>query len=116
MRTTKQIGDLGEDIAARYLMRKGYRIRERNYRAMHGEIDIIAEKDGMVIFVEVKTRTNMKYGTPAEAVNAQKQRMLLKTAYAYLKGAACAVRFDVIEVLYRKETAYIHHIENAFGE
>lgn len=116
MATTKEIGTFGESAACRYLRKNGYMIHERNYRIRSGEIDIIAEKDGVLVFAEVKTRKTVKYGMPAEFVDIRKQRKIIRTAYYYLHGRQCAVRFDVIEVLYRNKTAYIHHIENAFGE
>ncbi len=116
MKSTKQIGDFGERAAQRYLIQKGYIIHERNYRIRGGEIDIIAEKDDTLVFVEVKTRKNTNYGMPSEAVDMRKRRRIIKAAYYYLHGAQRTVRFDVIEVLYRGKTAYIHHIEDAFWE
>lgn len=116
MTRTKQIGDFGEDIAFRYLQDKGYIIKDRNFSTRFGEIDIIAEKDDVLIFVEVKTRKNADYGRPAEFVDLRKQRRIIQSAYMYLNGEDKAVRFDVIEVLYRREKTYINHIENAFME
>jgi putative endonuclease len=116
MTRTKQIGDFGEDTAFRYLQDKGYIIKDRNFSTRFGEIDIIAEKDDVLIFVEVKTRKNADYGRPAEFVDLWKQRRIIQSAYMYLNGEDKAVRFDVIEVLYRREKTYINHIENAFME
>ena len=71
--TKQQIGKIGEDLATKYLSSSGYRILERNYRGKQGEIDIIATEKNKIIFVEVKARTNLKYGRPAEAVTKTKQ-------------------------------------------
>jgi putative endonuclease len=109
----KIIGAIGEDAAAKYLARKGYTIRERNFRCRTGEIDIIATKDGVLSFIEVKTRQNFNYGRPCEAVTRNKQRNIKMSAEYYLKQLqrrGCQefnVRFDVVEVV-------IRHTENAF--
>ena len=117
-----EIGNIGEHKASNYLKNHGYKIRERNFRAKTGEIDIIAEKNGVTAFVEVKTRTQEIYGIPAEAVNYYKQKNIIKTANVYLMryGFEKVCRFDVIEVFLTKNIfgykAKINHIENAFGE
>lgn len=113
---TKKIGDFGEDAACRFLKQNGYDIIGRNYCTRYGEIDIIAEKGEYIVFVEVKTRKNAVYGLPSEFVGTLKRERIIKSAYQYLDGRDAAVRFDVIEVIYRQKTAYIRHIENAFGE
>ena len=84
MATKQKVGKLGEDIATKYLNCTGYRILERNFRGKQGEIDIIATEQNQIIFVEVKARTNVKYGRPAEAVNSQKQAHIVKTAQYYV--------------------------------
>ena len=70
MRYRKNVGDSGEDFAARILEESGYQIIERNYSTRYGEIDIIAFRDGVLHFIEVKTRTGMEYGFPSEAITA----------------------------------------------
>lgn len=116
----KQIGKIGEHKAATYLKNHGYTIKERNFRGKTGEIDIIAEKEGILAFVEVKSRLGSVYGTPAEAVNFYKRSNITKTAQLYLQklGFECDCRFDVIEVMLIKNVfgyrAKINHIENAF--
>ncbi len=80
----KEKGSRGEDRAAAYLNRQGYRILERNYRGKTGEIDIIAEKDGTLHFVEVKTRTSEDLGEPLEAIDRRKLGHILRTAEMYL--------------------------------
>jgi len=102
----KQIeGKVGEIEAAIYLKEKGYTIICMNFKCMKGEIDIIAEKDGTVIFVEVKTRTSKKYGEAREAVNKEKQKHIYETARYFLyktKMEYFLTRIDVIEVYFYK--------------
>lgn len=82
-RRNQKIGAWGEGVAAQYLEEHGYKIAARNARTPHGEIDIVAEKDGISIFVEVKTRTSSKYGPPEMAVTTRKQEHMLTTAEYY---------------------------------
>ena len=84
MRYRKNIGDCGEDFAVRVLTEAGYCILERNYTVKYGEIDIIAMKDGVLHFIEVKTRTGIEYGYPSEAVTEEKQRKIRRVAEGYL--------------------------------
>lgn len=114
------VGKIGEQKAAIYLKNHGYKIEERNYRSKSGEIDIIAKKDEMLIFAEVKTRMQGIYGSPAEAVNFRKRKNITETALCYLMKNCldCPCRFDIIEVVMKKNVfgynAAINHIENAF--
>lgn len=115
MFTTKNIGDSGEEIAANYLIEKGYEIIERNFRTNVGEIDIIAAHDGFIVFVEVKTRLNDKFGYGADAVGFHKRNKINQVACQYIAKRRLynqSVRFDVIEVY--TEDKRIEHIENAF--
>lgn len=113
------IGKFGEDIASKYLEAKGYKIKERNYRTFLGEIDIVCEYKGNIIFVEVKTRRSNKFGSPEEAVNFIKQQKIIKNALCYLskyhlwKKNCC---FDVISISIsnHKDIKRIKHIRNAF--
>ena len=110
MDNRKLIGDAGEDFAAKILALKGYHILERNYRCRAGEIDIIAERCGELIFVEVKTRQTDQFGRPAESVTVEKQRHMRNTASCYLKSrgnSLSSISFQVIEVLFNQ-------IEHAF--
>ena len=96
-----RLGQEGERIAADYLLKKGYRIIERNYRFHRNEIDIIALHGRTLCFVEVKTRLSSAKGHPAEAVTLPKQREILKAARAYLALYAdgeCDCRFDVVAI------------------
>ena len=118
MRHKKTVGESGEDIAARYLSGRGYRIVEKNWSIREGEIDIIATKDEMLIFIEVKSRRFTGYGTGEEAITPLKKKRLINIAKAYLEytGRNCACRFDVISVLFneRGRLKEINHIEEAF--
>ena len=112
------LGRRGEDVAVHFLCARGYQIRERNFRIRGGEIDIIAEIDGAIIFAEVKTRCNKGFARAADAVDAAKQKRIIKTAMTYLaknKLGECPCRFDVLEV-YKKpnELFEIEHIRDAF--
>jgi putative endonuclease len=112
-----KIGAQGEEIAARFLLSKKYEILDRNYRCRHGEIDIIARRKNVLIFIEVKTRRSCAFGSPLEAVSLKKQRSISSVAQAYLQHnrlSSSAARFDVIAVLLGSGTPEIEHIENAF--
>ncbi|HEY8766925.1 MAG TPA: YraN family protein [Dehalococcoidia bacterium] len=110
-------GDLGERLAVQHLVAKGYRIREQNYRCAEGEIDIIAETDGLVAFVEVKCRRGALMGTAAEGVTPAKQRRLVSLAEAYASehAAGSALRIDVIAIDFAPDGRLLSlaHHENA---
>ena len=110
----KKLGEKGEKIARLYLEKNGWKILEKNYKTPFGEIDIIAEKDETVAFIEVKTRLSDIYGAPSEAVsNMRKLRYIRGVNYYFAnKIIDCTVRFDIIEVLKDE----VNHIENAFGQ
>ena len=114
MQNKRTLGSKYEEIAANELMKKGYKILERNYRCHKGEIDIIASKDGFIVFVEVKYRGTDAKGQPYEAVDYNKQRAISAVAAHYLTVKVGSVdvpcRFDVISILNDKT----EHIENAF--
>ena len=97
----KKVGDHGEDFAAEILEDAGYQILERNYRTRVGEIDIIAIRDGVLHFIEVKTRTEHDFGYPADAVTEEKQRSIRRSAECYLAGRHAvwrSVSLDVMEI------------------
>ena len=109
----REFGAEGEAAARDYLVAHGARILEMNYRRPTGEIDIIAKKGRIILFVEVKRRTTLRFGRPAEAVNAAKRRHIRNTALLYLQEKRqmdARVRFDIIEIM----PDGINHIENAF--
>lgn len=112
------IGNIGENAAADYLREAGYDILARKYRCRLGEIDIIARDNGVIVFVEVKTRRSKAYGMPAEAVTYSKQQKIINTALCYLNyinDANAALRFDILEVLWSSQCMQYNHIINAFG-
>ncbi len=116
---TKLLGKWGEEQAANYLRRKKYEIISAGYRTRYGEIDLIAKKKNMIIFVEVKLRKNGNFAPAMEFVDGHKQRRLRTTAEIWLgeRELDCPCRFDVVEV-YAPEgergPVSINHIENAF--
>ncbi|MCD8356549.1 MAG: YraN family protein [Clostridia bacterium] len=112
------IGERGEQHAAKYLQRKGFHIISRNYRTERGEIDIICCDENYLVFAEVKTRSSTKFGMPREAVTVSKQRKLLLAAQQWILEHPTPLqpRFDVIEILVSPDltTCRIHHIPDAF--
>lgn len=111
------LGRRGEAVAAWILERKGWRVLERNYRCREGEIDLVAARDGVLAFVEVKTRSSDRFGAPREAVDRPKQRRLRAMALRYLadrRPRARSVRFDVMDVLFEGGRFRVTHIEGAF--
>lgn len=112
----QETGKEGEDIATKYLKDIGYNVIERNFECRQGEIDIIALDKDEIVFVEVKTRRNKKYGLASEAVNDIKKKHLWKAVEYYLYSRNLQddfIRLDVIEIYLRKEKAYINHIKKA---
>ena len=116
----KSLGAWGEEQAARYLRRHGWRIAARNFTVRQGEVDLIAEKSGVLAFVEVKLRKDDAFAEAREFVTAAKQRRILTAASLYLAAheSEAQPRFDVIEVYAPagEKTVFpkITHIENAF--
>ncbi len=113
----RDTGLRGEAIATKYLRKKGYRILERNYRTPFGEIDIIAEDRGTLVFIEVKTRKADLFGLPEESVTIKKRERIKKAALHYLKDLKKVppVRFDVLSILTSPlSEVLIEHIEYAF--
>lgn len=111
----KQFGQLGEDIAAEYLEKKGYKILMRNYRYGRVELDIICEYKNEVIFVEVKTRTDDAMAYPEQAVGKSKQRNIRLAAENFVEENQITLpaRFDIIAVI-KGDKFEIEHIEDAF--
>lgn len=115
------LGDWGEQVAAEYLQKKGYRLRCVGYRTRVGEIDLILEKGDLALFVEVKTRRTADFAEAKEYVTGDKQRRIVACAGLWLSryGPGKDARFDVVEVYapegYRTKKPEIRHIEGAFG-
>ena len=116
-REKKELGRRGEEVAFRFLKKKGYRIIEKNYVCKMGEMDIIAKEKDTLVFIEVKTRTSMEFGPPQLAVNSSKQKQLSKVALNYLNEKRLIdvkARFDVVAILLRPEKEEIELIKDAF--
>jgi len=110
-----QFGKLGEEIAEHYLLKKGYKIKAKNYRFGRVEIDIICEVYNEIVFVEVKTRTSDQMAYPEQAVGKSKQKNIRLAAENYLEENSLTVshRFDIIAVV-KGEKFEIEHFEDAF--
>ena len=106
-------GCWGESLAVDYIKSKGYFVLEKNFKCKIGEIDIIAKVDNTIVFIEVKTRTNDRFGMPREAVNVRKQNIITNVAMFYIKFKRLfgySLRFDIIEILGNDIT----HLKNCF--
>lgn len=110
------LGKTGEEIAEIYLIKNGYKILERNFSCRQGEIDIIARDIKEIVFVEVKTRTNKKYGEPIDSITYYKKKHLIKSIqfYLYLKKLDNAfIRIDIIEIYKKDDGFLIKHTKGA---
>ena len=115
--TKARFGALGEEAAAGLLRAGGYRIVARNHRCRLGEVDIIAERGELLVFVEVRTRATSLFGAPEETVDGRKQRRVIAAARDFLarrRGRGKAARFDVIAVVDGPQGPALTHFENAF--
>lgn len=111
------IGKMGEDLAQQYIQELGMKIIKRNFYCKFGEIDIIAKDQNELVFIEVKTRTNNKYGKPVDAVNFTKQKHLYYSIEYYLysqKIKNTKIRIDVIEIYINSGKESINHIKNIY--
>lgn len=114
----KQTGRRGEDIAALFLTGKGYRIIERNWRCPVGELDLIAQDQDTLVFVEVRSRSGARFGLAEESITPAKQARLVELAQTYVQEKALAaqrLRIDVVAVQLGRGLPQINHIENAVG-
>jgi putative endonuclease len=110
-------GAKGEQLASDYLTLKGYEILEKNWRSGRFEIDIIAEHNNILVFIEVKTRSTDYYGYPEESVTDTKQEHILKAAedYVILHNINKEIRFDIVSVIINSNIEKIYHIEDAIS-
>ncbi len=116
----RALGIWGEKAAAEYLQRKGYQVLERNSRTPYGEIDLICRQAGVIVFVEVKTRSSTSFGFPEESVTRRKQERMVACAQAYLQGHADLDgdwRVDVVAVQCFRDgkPPLITHFENVIN-
>lgn len=116
----KKLGEFGERFAAQTLVNEGYSIRDRNWRVLEGELDIVAEREGVIVFVEVKTRVSDFFGNPEESITKQKQKRIVRAALAYLKAmqiedADWRIDMVAVECNARGEVLRYDHYENAIS-
>jgi putative endonuclease len=111
------LGRRGEDAAAAFYVKNGYRVVDRNFRCSEGELDLVAARRDVIVFCEVKTRVTDHFGLPAEAVTTRKQGRLRRLAARWLelrRPGAADVRFDVVSVIVRDGRLELTHIPDAF--
>lgn len=107
----------GEDLAWQHLRTAGYALVERNARSRLGEIDLVVERDGTLVFVEVRSRSGSRFGSALESIDRRKRRRLGRLAEAYLAHRRIEdrrVRFDVVAIEWQDDAPKIQHLENAF--
>lgn len=112
-----EFGRQGERVAERWLQARGWRVVQRRYRSGHRDIDLVAQRDQLVAFIEVKARTGAEFGDPVEAVNWKKRKELIRSAWTWIGRHGRpgeAYRFDVIGVLVSGPRVRVRHVENAF--
>lgn len=115
---TQAFGEIGERVAERWLRRQGFRVLQRRYRNGHRDIDLVAERDGIIVFVEVKARRDDRFGGPLEAVNWRKRRELERSARVWIDRHGRpdeAYRFDVIGVIVEGDRVRVRHVQDAFA-
>ena len=116
-KTSKAKGNAGEDAAAAFLEQSGFSILQRNYRYDRGEIDIVADDHGTIVFVEVKTRRQGSEETPEESITPQKEEFLKRTAEGYLfehREEEHPSRFDLVAIEWEKGRRSIRHLKDIF--
>jgi len=112
-------GDAGEDLACAHLRARGMKVLARNYRCRSGEIDVVADDRGTIVFVEVKERRGDSHGSAVEAVTAEKRRRIVRAARAYAASHGLSespIRFDVLAIDWSAEGPRVRHDAGAFGE
>lgn len=115
--TSRELGQKGEAIAAKYYIDRGCRLLEHGFRTRQGELDLVLQDGETIVIAEVKTRTSAEFSAPAQAVEVHKQRRLILAAKLFLQTKRlgdCPVRFDVVEVLPGQTGWQVHCIKNAF--
>ncbi len=115
MGKNKELGQEGEQLAEDYLKKNGWEILDKNYRYSHSEIDLIGKKDGLLVFFEVKTRTNTTYGMPEDFVDEKKAESVIRAAnhFVEIMNWHGNIRFDIISIV-KKVEMELEHIEDAF--
>ena len=111
-----ELGKLGEELAVDFLLKKGYKIRAKNWRYLKAEVDIIAQKENTLIAVEVKTRSSDYFGDPQDFITKKKIKLLVMAMNEYVvsRDLDVEVRFDIIAILRNQKGTKIEHLEDAF--
>lgn len=115
---SQRLGRLGELVAERWLVARGWTVLDRRFRSGHRDLDLVVSRGQLVAFVEVKARSGLGFGTPVEAVGWRKQRELVRSAQVWQSRCGRpehTFRFDVIGVMVEGRRVRVHHVENAFG-
>lgn len=117
-KTTSELGKIMEDHAEKFLMRSGYIILSRNWRFKKAEIDIVAKKENVLVFVEVKSRSSEYFGAPEISINAQKEAMIIDAAQRYMEqiNHTWEIRFDIISLIFDKslKKVVLKHFKDAY--
>ncbi len=111
-----ELGKIGEELAVDFLIKKGYKIRAKNWRYLKAEVDIIAQKENTLIAVEVKTRTSDYFGDPQDFITKKKIKLLVMAMHEYVvsRNLDVDIRFDIIAILRNQKGTKIEHLEDAF--
>ena len=111
-----QLGEKGEQLAVDYLLKNDYKIVAQNYRFLKAEVDVIAQKENVLICVEVKTRSTIDFGNPQDFINPKKIKLLVSAMDNYVveNDLDVEVRFDIIAIVKQKNIFQIEHLKDAF--
>jgi putative endonuclease len=114
--STKEIGEIAEGLAQQYILKLGYKIKDTNWHFGHLELDIVAQDGDQLVIVEVKSRNGIRYEHPSEAVTNTKIKRIVEAAEAYIfeKDLHTETRFDVITVIFFKQSHELEHFKDAF--
>ncbi|MHA7100242.1 YraN family protein [Roseivirga pacifica] len=112
----QSFGKRGEEFAKSFLSKVGYKLLAENYRAGRSEIDLICEKDGLLVFVEVKTRSSTAYGLPEDFVSKNQQQSIIRGAERYMEEVSWKgdLRFDILALVFDKGRFEVEHLKDAF--
>ena len=114
--TNQELGEFGEDYALNYLLKKGFRLIEKNYRFKRNEVDLICKDKDKFVFIEVKTRKTAEIGEPWKAVTKSKQKQIIKCANHFLieNNIEQESRFDIVSIVHNSYGTRLEHIDDAF--
>jgi putative endonuclease len=116
MASTKEIGEIAEGLAQQHILKLGYKIKDTNWHFGHLELDIVAQDGDQLVIIEVKSRNGIRYEHPSEAVTNTKIKRIVEAAEAYIfeKDLHMETRFDVITVIFFKQSHELEHFKDAF--